>query len=370
MLNILYDYEIFHAQRFGGISRYFVELIRALAGRPGLRLTVVAGFHRNELLPSLRGLPGVRILGWKRPAWCPGRRMWGVLNLILFRLLAPRLGANLYHATYYRNLLPGWPVPRVVTVHDMIHELMPANPRDPTAGRKARAVRRADLLLCDSANTRRDLLAHFNLPAGKTRVVHLGSEVRARPRPDRPLAPPYLLYVGDRAGYKNGEALLKALAAADDLKARFHLVYFGGRPFTEAEEDAVNQHGLGPQVHRVAGSDQDLATWYAHAFALVYPSRYEGFGLPPLEAMQFGCPVLASDRSSIPEIVGDAGRYFDPDRVESLVEAIRRAPQDEATRAHWAERGRLRWADFSWRACADRTLEAYNELMKARIEHG
>lgn len=368
-MNLLFDYEIFHSQRYGGISRYFVELIRALAGRPGLRITIAAGLYQNELLPSLRGLPGVRVLGWKRPAWLPGRRIYGLFNLLFFELAARAVRPDLYHATYYRNLARGLRAGRVVTIHDLIHEFFPATPGDPTAARKRQAIAHADLLLCVSAHTRDDLVRHYHVPPEKTRVVHHGVRRAVIPRPARPLEAPYLLHVGDRGGYKNGLALLRVLAREPDLRDRFQVVYFGSGPFNPAEKQLMKEAGLQGRVHHATGSDEDLATWYAHAFALVYPSRYEGFGFPPLEAMQYGCPVLASNQSSLPEVVGEAGRLFHPDSETSLADALRGLVDNPKGRADLVSRGQQHHQRFTWKECADRTMAAYASLMPPPARH-
>lgn len=365
-MKVLFDYQVFLAQRFGGISRYFVELLRELAQRPGGNLIVLAGLHRNELLDTLPASPGLRIIGWRLPRWLPGRRLYGLFNQLLFALAAPCIAPDVYHATYYKVLAPRLRTRRVFTVYDMIHELHPGPEaaRDPTPGRKQQAVRQADHLLCISRHTRDDLIRLLQVPEDKTTVTPLAASLRATPRAERPHPQPYLLYVGDRSGYKNADFLVRTLARHPDLQRKFHLIFFGGPPFTRDESKRLAELGLAGQTHRVTGSDEDLATWYAHAFALVYPSRYEGFGIPPLEAMQYGCPVIASDRSSLPEVVGEAGLSIDPEREETLGAALHRLSGSEAERQQWVKKGARRRADFTWKTCADRTWTAYEKMVQ------
>ena len=370
-MKILFDYQVFHAQRFGGISRYFVELLRELSERPDCTITVLAGLHRNELLATLPRRPGLRIIGWRLPRWLPGRRIYGAINRCVFALAAPLLQPDLYHATYYNVLAPRLRARRVFTVYDMIHELHPGPEaaRDPTPRRKQRAVQRADLLLCISQNTREDLVRLLRVSAEKTTVTPLAGSLQARARAERPHPAPYLLYVGDRAGYKNADLLLRTFAAQPELQRHLQLVFFGGPPFTAAEHQRITSLGLAGLTHRVTGTDTDLATWYTHAFALVYPSLYEGFGIPPLEAMQYGCPVLASDRSSLPEVVGTAGRLFQPDAESSLADALRGLLEHPEERAACVRNGYQQHRKFTWKECADRTLAAYGSLMQATARH-
>lgn len=370
-MKILFDYQVFLAQRFGGISRYFVELLRELAGRPECDITVLAGLHRNELLATLPARPGLRIIGWRLPRWLPGRRIYGLINRLFFALAAPGLDPDIYHATYYKVLAPRLRARRVFTVYDMIHELHPGPEaaHDPTPRRKRQTVQRADHLLCISRHTRDDLVRLLEVPAGKTTVTPLAGSLRATPRAGRPHPQPYLLYVGDRGGYKNADLLLRTLVRHPDLQKQFHLIFFGGPPFSRDESLRLAELGLGGQTHRVTGSDEDLATWYAHAFALVYPSRYEGFGIPPLEAMQYGCPVLASDQSSLPEVVGEAGRLFHPDAEDSLADVLRELVDHPAGRADLVGKGQQHHQWFTWKECADRTMAVYASLMPLQSRH-
>jgi glycosyltransferase involved in cell wall biosynthesis len=177
-------------------------------------------------------------------------------------------------------------------------------------------------------------------PPSKTTVTPLAGSLRATPRAERPIPQPYLLYVGDRAGYKNADLLAAHLGRATRTAApQFQLVFFGGSTLHRGRTSADHRARPGRPDPPGDRHGQDLATWYAHAFALVYPSLYEGFGIPPLEAMQYGCPVLASDRSSLPEVVGEAGRLFHPDAESSLADALRELVEHPAERADLVRKG-------------------------------
>ena len=247
----------------------------------------------------------------------------------------------------------------------MIHERFPENfsPADPTRREKAMAVARADHVICVSEQTRKDLIDILGVSAGKTSVVHLGFALTNGPRPAEkrpPLEQPYVLFVGSRGGYKNFSQLLLAYAASPALHEQVRLVCFGGGAFRPEELDAIAKTGLDPsKVIQMAGGDDVLANCYRHARAFIYPSRYEGFGIPPLEAMSFDCPVACSNVSSIPEVVGDAAEMFDPDSVDAMARAVERVVNDDDRRRSLIALGRERLKKFSWAACAKETLNVY-----------
>jgi glycosyltransferase involved in cell wall biosynthesis len=174
---------------------------------------------------------------------------------------------------------------------------------------------------------------------------------------------PFALYVGDREAYKNFAGFLQAWSRAPRLRSQLRIVAFGGRPLTTAEQRLVSELGLGQQVSQVSGDDELLAAHYRSARLFVCPSRYEGFGLPPLEAMAFGCPVACSRGGSIPEVVGDAGEYFDADNLDAMTAALERVAYDETRRAELVALGRAQAARFTWARCAAQTADVYRRLV-------
>ncbi len=177
---------------------------------------------------------------------------------------------------------------------------------------------------------------------------------------------PYLLYVGSRSGHKNFKGLLDAYSASPWLRKNFFLLCFGGGPFSAAEQAALAASASLERVRYLGGSDAVLAACYAHAALFVCPSFYEGFGIPLLEAMSLDCPVACSNSSSLPEVAGDAARLFDPRR--SRIHRRRPGsgtdfPGDGRT-AH-GNAVAFRRNQFSWRRCAQTTLDIYQRLWRA-----
>jgi glycosyltransferase involved in cell wall biosynthesis len=363
-IRVLFDHRIFLMQPIGGVSRYFTELIRALHAIGSIEPVVFAGFHSSNLLSSLRDL-GVRVSGLRLPCRAYPQRAFSFFNNLALKRFAASTQPDIYHATYYHPVDTTLGLPLVVTVHDMIAELypLPTGVADPTPARKLAAATAASRVICVSKHTEKDLLLHHPHLAGKTSVVHHGSSFPGRPRPATFLASPYLLYVGQRGGYKNASLLYEVMQSPPcrDL----HLVFLGGNAPTPADLT----HNLGDRVVFIPRcSDDDLATWYRHAIALVYPSQYEGFGMPPLEAMHSGCPVLSSNASSLPEVVGETGLLLDPTRSGEWAAAIGQLVSDESLRLKLSVVGQERARGFTWARCATQVAAIYEDLVRSSVK--
>lgn len=349
-------------QAYGGISRYFCELARQMGTLRGVSSTVVAPMHINEYLTA----SPARVLG-TRARWRPKKdRHLNALNWRasagIYRLRPP----DLVHRTYYGQGVRTWRSPSVVTVFDMIHELYPSSfpPSDPTSADKRRAVAMADQVICISHSTKRDLVELFDCDPAKVHAIHLGfnADFAAAAGERRPAesARPYFLYVGGRSGYKNFSTFVRAYAASNRLRKECRLLAFGGGALNHEERALMQELGLQDgDVAQQSGSDHELVQQYRHAIALVYPSLYEGFGIPPLEAMSAGCPVICSNASSLPEVVGDAAVTIDPQSTEALREAMEKLLGSDVERAGLIKAGRQQVTKFSWARCATETLQVY-----------
>lgn len=303
---------------------------------------------------------------------------WGIPSRVR------ELELDIFHSTNYflpLFLKPG--VKAVATVHDLIPLKFPHfTPRawktrlHPIFRRVlSRSIRRADRVITVSGHTRRDLVADLGLSPEKIAVVYNGIDEAYRPlteaeaRPllkDRPgWAEPYLLYVGRFDPYKNVVGLLRAFAIF--LRGRFdgpRLVLASDLDprYPEAAE-AVSELGLSSRVVFLGGVDEEeLVALYNRARILVLPSLYEGFGLPPLEAMACGTPVIVSDRGSLPEVVGEAGLLVDPENPEAIAAAIGKLWDSEELRSGFRKRGLARAREFPWERTAAETLKVYREL--------
>ena len=353
-MKIAFDHQIFAMQDHGGISRYISRLGGELA-QMGHGVRIVAPLHVNAYLPDL---PPELVTGRQLAPSRNARRLTRVVDSLLAPPLIGAFAPDVVIETYYAAERTSWGKARVVVpVHDMIHELYPESfpAGDPVAARKAAAVRRADHVICVSENTRADLIRFHPDVAAKTSVVLHGFDVPAPLPPGPPPARPYLLFVGLRGGYKNWDGLFAAYAASPALRAAFDLVAVGGGSFTPVENAAIAAAGLAGQVHRRGASDGELQRLYAEAAAFIYPSLYEGFGIPPLEAMAAGTPVVTMAASAMPEVCSDAAAYAVPGDVELLRTTIEAVVLDPARSAALVAAGRQRLQRFSWSRCAAET---------------
>lgn len=365
-----------------GIGRYVRELVRALAahdGQTSYRL-FVAGAVSESLPPA----PGSNF------SWCPTHisplwfaRLWHRAQLPLpVEVFTGRI--RLYHATDF-TLPPVLPGTRtLLTVHDLSFVRAPETA---TPVLKAyldrivpRSVRRADHVLADSQATKNDLIELYGTPPDKISVLLSGVNPEFAPVTD-PAARkeacqrynipehPYILSIGTVQPRKNYARLAQALAALGPEWQDVHLVIVGGRGWLDSPiYQTVADLGLNERIHFVGfARDEDLPAIYSAATGLAYPSLYEGFGFPVLEAMACGIPVVTSKVSSIPEVAGDAALLVDPYDVDDLTDALRRLLADSQLRGDLVKRGFEQAARFTWAQAAQQLKNIYDRMLEGEL---
>jgi len=356
-VRVRFDDQIFTTQRRGGISRYFVELIRELSEDPELGVNAELGWRWTYNHHAIEAGLGV-------PLTIPGGSRGRVLRMANRAVNFAKSKADLIHHTYYRAdyLHSKLTLPTAVTIYDMTPELFPdlfptGNPHQ----LKREYVRRATVVFCISENTRRDLLRLYGSIESPTVVTHLGVGGRFLPGAARPAWCPrsYLLFVGNRGGYKDFRLVLEAFAGLPPQQSGISLLAIGGGRFTEDEGGLISRWGLGNRVLQRAASDAEMPGIYGGAEAFVFPSRYEGFGLPALEAMACGAPTVLANSSSLPEVGGDAVLYFPPEDASALAAQLGRLLTDGELRRHLSKQGLERARHFTWRRTAAGTASAY-----------
>jgi glycosyltransferase involved in cell wall biosynthesis len=365
-VRIAVDHQVTSLQDAGGMSRYHYELARQLRGRESISLDLLLGGENSVLrFAGLEG-EGVRVKHWKSGVR-PGYPRYA-LNALWTAATAPMRGRyDIYHATYQR-----WePAIRhralVATHHDAIQERFPELFRNAVAiqARKRKLYQRADMVICVSESARRDLVEIYGLDQSRTRVVHHGVRSVANEATERidGKGQPYVLYVGSRSAYKNFLALVRAFAAAGPARD-MRLVVAGGGAWSAEEHAAVTGLQLERRILLLPRvDDARLSRLYSGAALFVYPSLYEGFGLPPLEAMSAGCPVLVSRLSSLPEICGDAAHYFDSTIEGALERELERLLGDAVLLHAKVDAGRAWVERYTWETAAQGTLAAYREAL-------
>ena len=365
--------------RRAGLGRYASSLIRALVRRDRVdpdRSAYALFYNRERGISPLAGLDHLPrstvALGykpWRMLVWA------GQLARVGFDRLLPDGG--LFHATEHL-LLPLRSVPTVLTVHDLIFRHLPEHHKPLNRWYLNWALplycRRATHIIAVSDCTRCDLTTSYDVDPGKISVIHEAADPRFAPQlPERVaevrerygLPERYVLFVGTLEPRKNLTRLLHAFEKLCRDGSCDGLVLVGKRGwlyddfFAELERSPAREEVILPGYV----PDGDLPAFYAGAQVLAFPSLYEGFGLPVLEAMASGTPVACSGTSSLPEVVGDAALTFDPTNEEAILEALRQLVDSPGLRRELAERGLVRAAQFSWDRVAAQTEAVYGSVM-------
>ena len=340
---LIVDGIIYSLQRHGGITVYFNELLQRIAAQDvPCRTVVYTGASEHvAALPSNLEVRQLRLAERYRRCVIPA-------------------GGSVFHSSYYR--LPATKIAAVTTVHDFTYEHFVNGPRRWLhSWQKFSAIRGSQAIICISENTRRDLL-HFlpDVDPARIHVIYNGvGDAFSPTAPETTTSDgrPYVLFVGARGGYKHFAVVVAALTQLPDMG----LVCVGGGPLQAEERLLIDKHLSKRFMHRLGVSEQELNVLYNDAYCLAYPSAYEGFGIPVLEAMRAGCPVVAVNGSSIPEVAGEAALLLTRPDVDELVHAIKQLESREL-RVTLRKRGLEQANRFSWRRTFEETLSVYKTV--------
>lgn len=366
-MNIFFDYQAFSLQNYGGISRYFCELITGINKTEGNQAHLSLLWSNNVHLKEYgtKALPYPFGNKYSRLIHKPNQ---------LYNSLDYKLGKyDIYHSTYFDDFLSKsvGSTPFVTTFYDMIYERLSDQFVELSADKfiipqKRKIAQRADHVIAISESTKRDMVDILGIEPSKVSVIYLGSSFEPKVnQADADLdgtGQPYLLYVGNRAGYKNFVPFLKAIAHL--LKRHsVKLICAGGGNFNKEEKDILQHLSLNTLVEHRAIDDTVLPVLYKKSLAFVFPSLYEGFGIPVLEAFSCDCPCIVSDSSSLPEVAGESAVYFDPTRSDSIAFAVEKVILDSDLRQKLIKSGRLQLEKFSWSRTVAETLALYEKLI-------
>ena len=370
-MKVLFNYNGVDILRFGGVSLYAYELIRnfplAVQAVLGLAVSMNVNFQQ---WPGVQAPPAVLDRDGILPKRLRHALCWRYGRFWNRRRLREELGrrgcCDLLHIVwdleeeFFRFLNDR---PFVFTVHDLIPEVLGIGDGPFTQRRKWLAEHAARLIAV-SEHTKRDCVRVWDVPQEKIDVVYHAPSVsqgmdgltKEGVRDDT-----YLLYVGNRSGYKNFTWFVEALAPLLSQRPSLKLVCTG-LPFCHDEVMLLSKLGILAKTSVQFICPDQFSVLYGCASVFVYPSLYEGFGMPILDAFQSGCPVLLSRSSCFPEIGGDAALYFDPDDAESLRDQIARCLDDADLRNDLIVKGRARVKKFSWMKAAQETCEVYRKV--------
>jgi len=356
------DEQIFALQPYGGISRLFASLARQFFGRPDLNV---------ELLPLAAPVINRYVLDddlvrERLAVWDAGHEYKSVVRY--FMRVQPRRHLDIVHNTFYLpHGLASYPgARRIVTVHDMIPELLPKTRRRiDFLTLKKRYVKSADHIICVSEATRDDLESLYGPLKAPISVIHHGVDPHFAPSAPKldTLPENYLLFVGHRGQYKDARTLIEAFSVIKDRFPHLTLLFVGGGSLTLEEHALLDNLGIRARVLQTTLSDADMPSAYAHATAFVFPSRFEGFGIPVLEAFACGVPTVLARATSLPEVGSDAAIYFTPGNIKELAENLIHILENNPLREKLSRRGLMRASEFTWKRSAEQTARVYAQTL-------
>lgn len=352
-MKVLYDEQIFSSQKIGGISRYFYELIRRNKDAI-IPLIYTENFYLEK---------GKRILDFKGKS-----RIIRFLNKNYFLWKLKKLNYDIFHPTYYENyFLKYLKTPFIITVHDMIHEIYADTyfKNDiRTTKLKKELCEKADGIIAISEQTKKDLIKFFGIKENKIKVIYHGSDLKKETK-EVQLPNKYILFTGGRWGYKNFNLFLEGISNLLLQNEELYLVCTGN-PFSEKEKNYLRKLRIENKVYQILAKEDEIYTIYHNAECFVFPSLYEGFGIPILEAWESECPIALSDTSCFPEIAGDAGEYFNPQDKESIKKAVENIIYNSERKRKLIEKGKVRLKNFSWDKTYQETLDFYKEILEKK----
>jgi len=385
-MRVLYDHQIFYYQRFGGISRYYSELFKAFNKNNEIVPVIPFTYTRNEYL-----LNNIEEFNFIEPKFLVKHRFPGkgklqalrnkyfpqydtsIINTtsVINSLLEKKY--DLFHPTYYDDYFLEYinDKPFVITIYDLIYEKYPDNfpPKEVETilRNKKKLIECANHIIAISESVKQDLIEFYKVNENKVSVIYLGNSliqnsletniVRSNEIPDR-----YILYVGNRLAYKNFIFLIKSIHSILQNNKQLYVVCTGNK-FTAAEKKIFRELKIEDRLIHKFVSDYELALLYKSAKIFVFPSLYEGFGIPVLEAMSNGCPMALSNTSSLSEVGGDAAMYFDPTNSESICNTLNICLFDDQVRTELTRKGRERVKLFSWENTAKATAVVYAKVL-------
>jgi len=368
-IKVLYDHTVFYYQNYGGVSRYFAGLMKYMKSVDFLFSAV---YSENKYL---KDIPDIKVRNFL-PFSKIGRYFGEIINRIYLLFLFTASKYDIFHPTDSKVCFYSFQrKPIVVTIHDMIFELMGEDgfPKCPqkfvreTIDNKKKLIENSDHIITISHNTKNDILKIYpNIPESKITVIYHGcviGETLSEGVSDPLIKHPYILYVGARNGYKNFKGMLKAIASLLRQSSDLKLVCTG-KPFDDEEKNLINALKIEKSVLNILANDKTMCNLYSNAQLFIFPSLYEGFGFPLLEAFFFGVPACISNASCFPEIAYDAAVYFDPYDEVDIRNAVEKVLGDFELKERLISKGKERLKFFSIEKMVQQTESVYKSVLE------
>ncbi len=367
-MKVLYDHQCFSMQEYGGISRYFHHLIKELKKDDEMIVDLSLKYSNNHYIDSDESTRVENFLGLNK---FKGKKiLLEQVNRQESIKTIKRNDFDIFHPTYYNSYFIKHlgNKPFILTVFDLTHEIFPhiAHRMDKTIKFKKLLAKDAKKIIAISQSTKNDLINLLKVDPEKIEVIHLAASINremAVKADDLELPERYILYVGSRNYYKNFNNVLMAFKELVRNDDSLFLICGGGGQFNEAEMELFKENDLSDKILHRHADDVSLATLYSNAILFAFPSLYEGFGIPVLEAMNCNCPMALSNSSSLPEVGGDAAIYFDPNDSKDISNQMSKIIYDNVLRKKIIEKGNTRRENFSWQKTAIETKKLYEQSL-------
>lgn len=375
-MKILLDPQIFNNQKYGGISRYYTEIFVDLTKGNNIEIEVPLIYtnniyfsesslinkkqKRHAFLLNLIIKAGIGIR--KRTRIINTNKSIKALKKQNFDLFVPT-----YYDTYFLDYIGAKPF--VLTVYDMIHELFPQNTSEDSklVQDKLLLMEKATKIIAISNNTKKDILKIYpHIEESKIEVVYHGNSIEVNENVKIDLPSRYILFVGLRSGHKNFNFLLNSIKEILKEDSSLFLVCAGGGKLKEEEKKLILKLGLKNQIIHRDFNENELGVFYKKAICFVFPSIYEGFGIPILESMACGCPIVLGNHSSFPEVAGEAGIFFDLNNSQDLKNKIESLIVNESLRKEFSLKGLAQVQKFKWENAAQECLQVYHEAIQIK----
>nr|WP_315243906.1 glycosyltransferase family 1 protein [uncultured Flavobacterium sp.] len=367
-MKVLFDYQIFAMQQYGGISRYFFELIKRFENSEndyllGTKFTNNAYLNSNTFSNVYPFFPNFNFRGKER--------FIDLVNKSNTLRYVQKSDFDVFHPTYYDDYFFNnlGDKPYVVTFYDMIHEKFSDSFSDlksleKTIMQKSRIAKKAHRIIAISEHTKNDIIDIYNIDKDKIDVVYLGNSLINTEQGEEAIVNDnYLLFVGNRSGYKNFSYFVKTISILL-IENKLKLVCGGGGDFSIEELNLLKDLGLQNHVVLIKEiNDAILSNLYTNALFFVFPSLYEGFGIPVLESFACNCPTLLSNGGSLPEIGGNGAVYFDLNDDQSLFNAVFNLINDAKLRNELIQQANIRLQNFSWDKTFEDTIKVYEKII-------
>lgn len=375
-MKIILDPQGFNMQPYGGVSRYYTEIFSRLKNNKDFEIILPIHESKNIYLNQSKLLDNSKKINLSLEIM-RFLNIIGISTRSLNKKITKRLSEKLFKKSKFDLFVPTYydpyfldfieEKPFVLTVYDMIHELYPqyfiGDPWNVVVN-KRKLLDRATKIIAVSNNTKKDILRIYpHIAESKIEVIYHGNSIQVNENVQVDLPDNYILFVGKREFYKNFYLLVEAIQELLNQDKTLKLICAGGGEFSEEEILFLNKLDLLNQVEQKPFEENQLGMFYKKARCFVFPSEYEGFGIPVLESMACECPVVLTRNSSFPEVAGEAGIYFELNSKNDLKEKINLVLKDNQFREKFILKGKDRVGLFNWDDAVMQCAELYQRTI-------